>query len=147
MTLLNHTWASLCADSPASCLQFSVLGDGIVLPRARLEVLGFLEGEVAARLSSDLEGCILFLGEANVWIIVAWPWLVRLLLSFRAVGHSRSHRVRWQILASEVLCGIVAWAWHFELGFDFFASGSSETETRSRLLDTRGVLVVAAWTR
>ena len=141
----HHAWAALCADPPASCLQLGVFGDGIVLPWARLEVLGLLKSQIAASLSSDLEGWLLVLGSDHFRVVVAGSRLKRLLLSLWTVRHSRSHRVGRQILASELLRTVVAWAWHLELSFDFFASGCPETETGSSSLNPGGILIVATW--
>ena len=69
-----------------------------------------------------------------------------MLLPLRGVCDCRTHRIRREVLASELLCGIVTWAWNLELGFGFSTSGSSETETGCGSLEAGCILVIATWT-
>lgn len=50
MALLDHTWALLGADTPASSLVLYLLEVRLVLTWVSLEQLSFLEGKITAYL-------------------------------------------------------------------------------------------------
>ena len=142
---LHHALPLLRANPPASRLELRGVGVWVILAWARLERLCLLELKVAPSLSADPERRFTLPHEAICRRVVAGTRLRGLFSALGRFVQFGAHRVRWHVFTCVRLGDVVPRAWHFQfLAALFNAFGSSETETRSSLLDFVGLLSIGA---
>ena len=114
MALLDHTWALLGADTPASSLVLYLLEVRLVLTWVSLEQLSFLEGKITAYLRAYFPCRLLLLCWTDIGLVVAWTRLMFLFFACRVILDGRTHRVLDTLKASESFREVLSRSWHFE---------------------------------